>query len=72
MSISKKIKTIDDKIKQNKAQYDLDKQTAQISVFICELSGCGFEPSCSHLNVSKYEFLTQKRLSRKSCCTEKI
>ena len=31
MSISEKIKTIGNKIEQNKAQYDLDKQTAEIS-----------------------------------------
>ena len=43
MSISEKIKTIDNKIEQNKTQYNLDKQTAKISAL---LSG----------NVSKYEF----------------
>ena len=47
MSISEKIKAINNKIKQIKAQYDLDKQTAKISAL---LSG----------NVSKYEFLTFK------------
>ena len=31
MSISNKIKVINNKIKQNKAQYDLDRQTANIS-----------------------------------------
>ena len=31
MTISEKIKTIDNKIKQNKAQYDLNRQTAKIS-----------------------------------------
>ena len=31
MSISEKIKTIDNKIEQNKAQYNLDRQTAKIS-----------------------------------------
>ena len=30
MSISQKIKTTNNKIKQNKAQYDLDRQTAKI------------------------------------------
>ena len=30
MSISEKIKAIDKKIKQNKAQYDLDRQNAKI------------------------------------------
>ena len=31
MTVSEKIKTIDDKIEQNKAQYDLDRQAAKIS-----------------------------------------
>ena len=31
MTISEKIKTIDNKIEQNKSQYGLDKQTAEIS-----------------------------------------
>ena len=30
MSISEKIKAINNKIEQNKAQYDLDRQTAKI------------------------------------------
>ena len=40
-----KIKTIDKKIKQNKAQYDSDRQTAKISAL-------------SLRNVGIYEFLT--------------
>ena len=47
MSISEKIKAIDKKVEQNKAQYNLDKQTAKISAL-------------SSGNVSKYEFLTGK------------
>ena len=47
MSISEKIKAINNKIKQNKAQYDLDRQTAKISAL-------------SSRNISKYEFLTSK------------
>ena len=47
MSISQKIKAVNNKIEQNKAQYDLDRQTAKVSAF---LSG----------NVSKHEFLTGK------------
>ena len=31
MSITEKIKTINNKIEQNKAQYNLDRQTANIS-----------------------------------------
>ena len=47
MSISEKIKTINDKIEQNKAQYNSDRQTAKISALLSE-------------NVSKYEFFTPK------------
>ena len=47
MSISEKIKAINNKIEQNKAQYDLNRQTAKISAL-------------SSGNVTKYEFLTQK------------
>ena len=47
MIVSEKIKTIDNKIEQNKAQYNLDRETAKISPL-------------SSKNVSKYEFLTGK------------
>ena len=47
MSISEKIKTTDNKIEQNKAQYSLDRQTAKISTLSSE-------------NVRKYEFLPGK------------
>ena len=47
ISISEEIKTIDNKIKQNKAQYNLDQQTTKISAL-------------SSGNVSQYEFLTGK------------
>ena len=47
MTISEKIKTINKKIEKNKAQYDLDRQTAKISVL-------------SSGNVGKSEFLTGK------------
>ena len=47
MGVSEKIKTINNKSKQNKAQYNLDRQTAKISAL-------------SAGNVSKYEFLTGK------------
>ena len=47
MSISEKIKATDNNIKQNKAQDDLDRQTAKISAL-------------SSGNVNKYEFLTGK------------
>ena len=47
MSISGKIKAINNRINQNKAQYNLDRQFAKISTL-------------SSWNVSKYEFLTSK------------
>ena len=47
MSISEKVKTIDNKIEGNKAQYSWDRQIPKISAF-------------SSGNVSKYEFLTSK------------
>ena len=34
MSISEKIKAIDNEIEQNKAQYNLDRETAKISVLL--------------------------------------
>ena len=49
MSISEKIKAIDHKIEQNKAQYNLDRQTGNIF-------------GLSSGNVSKYEFLTGKNV----------
>ena len=60
MTSTQKIETTDKKIKQGKAQFDLDRQTAKISALT---SG----------NVSKYEFLTgtdvllEKRTIRKRC-----
>ena len=47
MRITEKIKTIDNKIEQNKAHYNLDIQTVKISTI-------------SSVNLSKYEFLTEK------------
>ena len=47
MSVSEKIKAIYSKIEKNKAQYNLDKQTAKVFAL-------------SSRNVSKYEFLTKK------------
>ena len=45
MSINEKIKALNKKIKQNKAQYDLDRKTAKVSAL-------------STRNINKYEFLT--------------
>ena len=59
MSISEKIKTIDNKVKQNKAQYNLDNQTAKISAL-------------SSGNVSKYEFLTGRDVSPEKDLLKKV
>ena len=47
-----KIKTIDNKIEKNKAQYNLDRQIATVLVL-------------SSRNVTKYEFLTGKDVLQK-------
>ena len=47
MTVTGKIKTTDNKIEQNKSQYDLDRQTATTSAL-------------SSGSVSKYEFVTSK------------
>ena len=57
-SVSEKIKEINNKIKQNKAQYDLDGQTAKSSAL-------------SSANVSKHEFLTSKDVLLKEDLLEK-
>ena len=59
MSIKGKIKTINKKIKQNKAQYNLDRKTAMISDLLLG-------------NVSKYEFLTGKDILPTKDLLEKV
>ena len=49
MSISEKIKAINNKINQDKAEYNLDRQTAKTSAL-------------SSKNVSKHDFLTGKHV----------
>ena len=58
MSISEKIKTIDNKIEPNKAWSNLDRQTAKFSAL-------------SSGNVSKYEFLSDKDLLPENDLIEK-
>ena len=58
MSISDKTKTIDNEIDQNKAQCDLDRQTANILAL-------------SSGNVSKYELLTRKDVLLEKDLSEK-
>ena len=65
MSVSEKIKAINDKIEQNKAQYDLDRENAKI---LSSPSG----------NIIKYEFLTgqdvlpEKDLLEKTATTKRF
>ena len=64
MTITEKIKTTDNKIEQNKAQYNFERQTAKISALLLG-------------NVCKCEFLTgkcftKKAVARKSCYIKKI
>ena len=59
MSMSKKIKQIDNKIELNKAQYDLNRQTANISAL-------------SSGDISKYELLTGKDVYQKNLLHWKI
>ena len=59
MSISEKIKTINNKIEQDKAQYNLDRQTAKI--FVLSLG-----------NDSKYELLTRKDVLAEKTCQKKL
>ena len=49
MTHAGKIKTLDDKIKVNQAQYDLDRKAAEISALLSS-------------ELEKYEFLTGKDL----------
>ena len=51
-------KILDDKVKANNAQYNLDRMNAEISVY-------------SSSNLSKYEYLTNKRLGYKPDAFEK-
>ena len=55
MSVSEKIKTINNKIEQDKARYNLDRQTAKIS-------------ASSSGNVIKYAILTGKDVLPKKTC----
>ena len=55
MSISKKMKAINNKIEQNIAQYNLDRQTAKIFAL-------------SSKNVIKYEFLIGYDIYQKTTC----
>ena len=58
MTVSEKIKTTDKQIEQNKAQYNLDRQTAKISAL-------------SSRNVGKYEFSTGENILMEKDLLEK-
>ena len=58
MTVSDKVKIIDQKIEQNKAQYDLARQTVKISALSSE-------------NVGKYEFLTSEDVLQEKDLFEK-
>ena len=59
MTVSEKIKIIDNKMEQNKAQYDLDTQTART---LASSSG----------NLEKYQFLTGKNVLLEKDQLEKV
>ena len=58
MTVTDQIKILDRKIKQNEAQYDLDRKAAKISAL----------PS---KNLDKYEYLTGEELGLKPSTAEK-
>ena len=59
MTRKDQIKILDDKIKSNNAQYDLDRMNAEISAYF---SG----------DLPKYEYLTKKDLGYKPDAVEKV
>ena len=65
MGLSEKIQALNNKVKQKKVQYDLERRAAKISALSSE-------------NVSEYEFLSgkdvlpEKKLARKDCSNQKI
>ena len=58
MTVSEKIKTIDNKIEQKNAQYDLYRETAKIAAL-------------SSVNVAKFEFLTSEDVLPEKALLEK-
>ena len=57
MTVTDQLKTIDNKIKANQAQYDLDRLAAKISAY-------------SSGDLRKYEYLTGEDLGYKPCVFE--
>ena len=58
MTVTDQIKILNKKIKQNEAQYDLDREAAKISAL-------------SSKNLDKYEYLTDKDLGLRPSIVEK-
>ena len=63
MTVSEKIKTIDNKTKQNERQYKLDRETAKISALSTRDGKYQFD---------RWRSFTIKRLVRKNCYNQKI
>ena len=59
MTLTEQVKILDDKIKANKTQYDLDREAAKISAL-------------SSGKLEKYEYLTGEDLGYKSNVLEKV
>ena len=59
MTLTEQVKILDDKIKANKAQYDLDRETAQISAL-------------SRGELEKYKYLTGEDLGYKPDVVQKL
>ena len=59
MTRKEQVKTLDDKIKANESQYDLDRINAEISAY-------------SSGELPKYEYLTKKDLGYKPDAVEKV
>ena len=59
MTVTDQIKILNRKIKQNEAQYDLDRKAAEISAL-------------SSKNLDKYEYLTGKDLGLRPSTVEKV
>ena len=59
MTVANQIKTLNRKIKQNEAQYDLGREAAKISAL-------------SSNNLNKYEYLTREDLGLKPSTVEQV
>ena len=59
MALTEQVKILDEKIRGNKAQYDLDKETAKISAL-------------SSRNLEKYEYLTGEDLGYKPDIIQRV